>query len=135
MFRRLIPFTGEGKRNALNRRAEDGGRTMIRKIFAVLLLSLALNACEPAANDNNANVNGPAKTNSNNQASPAVATPQPTPSVKTELKVGDKVKVARNGASVDATVVAIDEKAGKATVRVQGEEKDTTVNLNTVTKP
>ena len=107
---------------------------MIRKIFAVLLLSLSLNACEPAANDNNANANGPAKTNANSQASPAAATPQPTPSVKTEVKVGDKVKVARNGASLDATVVAIDEKAGKATVRVQGEEKDTIVNLDSLTK-
>jgi transcription antitermination factor NusG len=107
---------------------------VIRKIFAVLLLSLSLNACEPATNDNNANANGPAKTNTNSQASPAAATPQPTPSVKTELKVGDKVKVARNGGSVDAMVVAIDEKAGKATVRVHGEEKDTTVDLDKVTK-
>lgn len=108
---------------------------MTRKIFAVMVLSLALTACEPATTDNNANANSPARANTNSQASPAAATPQLAPSVKTELKVGDKVKVARNGASVDATVIAVDEKAGKATVKVQGEEKDTTVDLDKVTKP
>ena len=109
---------------------------MTTKIFAVILLSLALTACEPATTDNNPNSNNPSKTNSNNQASPAppvTSTPQPSPTVKAELKAGDKVKVAVNGSAVDATVVAVDEKAGKATVRLQGDSKDTIVSLDKVT--
>jgi transcription antitermination factor NusG len=107
-----------------------------RKIFAVMILSLGLTACEPATTDNNANSNGPAKANTNSQApGPAASiTPPPSPSVKAELKAGDRVKVASDGSSVDATVVAVDEKAGKVTVRIQGEGKDTTVSLDNVTK-
>ena len=109
---------------------------MTRKIFAVMLLSLALTACESATPDNNANATSPAKANTNNQApSPAASTtPQPSPTVKAELKAGDKVKVAKNGSFVDATVVAVDEKAGNVTVRIQGDSKDTTVSLDNVTK-
>jgi transcription antitermination factor NusG len=109
---------------------------MTRKIFAVMLLSLGLTACEPATTDNNANSNGPAKANTNSQApGPAASiTPPPSPSVKAELKAGDRVKVASNGSSVDATVVAVDERAGKVTVRIQGQGKDTTVSLDNVTK-
>ena len=109
---------------------------MTRKIFAVMLLSLALTACEPATTDNNTNATSPAKENANSQApTPAASpTPQPSPSVKVELKAGDKVKVARNGSFVDATVVAVDEKAGKVTVRIQGDSKDTTVNPGDVTR-
>lgn len=107
---------------------------MTRKIFAVMLLSLGLTACEPATTDNNAN--SPAKANTNSQApTPAASpTPQPSPSVKAELKAGDKVKVADNGSFVDATVVAVDEKAGKVTVKLQGNGKDTTVSLDNVAK-
>ncbi len=109
---------------------------MTSKIFAVMLLSLALTACESATPDNNANATSPAKANTNNQIpTPAASTtPQPSPSVKVELKAGDKVKVAANGTSVDATVVAVDEKVGKVTVRIQGDGKDTTVSLDSVTK-
>jgi transcription antitermination factor NusG len=109
---------------------------MTLKIFAVMLLSLALTACESATTDNNANATGPAKANTNSQApTPAASpTPQPSPPVKAELKAGDKVKVAGNGSLVDATVVAVDEKAGKVTVRIQGDRKDTTVSLDNVTK-
>ena len=35
--------------------------------------------------------------------------------------------------SVDATVVAVDDKAGKVTVRLQGDSKDTMVSLDKVT--
>jgi transcription antitermination factor NusG len=110
---------------------------MTRKIFAVMILSLALTACESATPDNNANATSPAKANTNNQApNPAASTtPQPSPTVKAELKAGDKVKVAKNGSFVDATVVAVDEKAGNVTVRIQGDGKDTTVSLDNVTKP
>ena len=109
---------------------------MIRKIFAVMLLSLALTACEPATTDNNSNTNGSAKANTNGQApTPAASpTPQPSPTVKAELKAGDRVKVAKNGSFVDARVVAVDETAGKVTVRIQGDGKDTTVSLDNVTK-
>ncbi len=109
---------------------------MTRKIFAVMLLSLALTACESATPDNNANATSPTKANTNNQAAnPAASTtPQPSPTVKAELKAGDKVKVASNGSVADATVVAVDEKAGKVTVRIQGDSKDTTVSLDNVTK-
>ena len=109
---------------------------MTSKVFAVMLLLLALTACESATPDNNANANGSAKANTNGQAPTPAATPtpQPSPSVKAELKAGDKVKVASNGSFADATVVAVDEKAGKVTVRIQGDGKDTTVSLDNVTK-
>jgi len=101
-----------------------------------MLLSLALTACESATPDNNANATSPAKPNTNNQAPnpAAINTPQPSPTVKAELKPGDRVKVAGNGSFVDATVVAVDEKTGKVTVRIQGDGKDTTVSLDSVTK-
>jgi transcription antitermination factor NusG len=103
---------------------------MIRKIFAVTLLSLGLTACEPATTDN------PSKANSNSQTPTIAAStaPQSSPAVKAELKAGDKVKVAGKGSPVDATVVAVDEKAGKVTVRIQGDANDTTVSLDNVTK-
>jgi transcription antitermination factor NusG len=109
---------------------------MTRKIFAVMLLSLALTACESATTDNNANATSPATANTNSQPSiPAASpTPQPSPSVKAELKAGDKVKVGGNGSFVEATVVTVDEKAGKVTVRIQGDLKDTRVDLDKVTK-
>jgi transcription antitermination factor NusG len=109
---------------------------MISKVFAVVLLSLALTACESATTGNNANSTAPEKPNTNNQAPPPAAspTPQPSPPARAELKAGDKVKVDGNGSSVDATVVAVDEKAGKVTVRVKGDAKDTTVSLENVTK-
>jgi hypothetical protein len=49
-------------------------------------------------------------------------------------KAGDKVKVTINGAAVEATVVSIDEKVLKATVKVQGETKERTVNLSDIVK-
>jgi hypothetical protein len=39
-----------------------------------------------------------------------------------------------NGAAVEATLVSIDEKAAKATVKVQGETKERTVNLSDIVK-
>ena len=107
---------------------------MYRMIFAVMLLSLALTGCESATTDNNTNATNPAKANTNSQAPAPAATPQPSPSVKAELKAGDKVKVAGNESTMDATVVSVDEKAGKVTVRIQGEGKDTTVSLDNVSK-
>jgi len=105
---------------------------MSTKLFAVMLLALTLAACEHTTNDNNANSTNPAKAST--PAPVASPTPEASPSARAELKAGDKVKVAANGASVDATVVAVDEKAGKITVRRKGDTKDTTVSLADVTK-
>jgi transcription antitermination factor NusG len=108
---------------------------MTTKIFAIMLLSLALTACEPAATENNSNANSPAKANTNGQApAPAATTPEASPSVKAELKAGDKVKVANQGSFAEGTVVSVDEKAGKVTVRLTGESKDKTVAVGDVTK-
>ena len=65
----------------------------------------------------------------------AEATPAPAASTTNtpQFKAGDKVKVKTNGASIDATVVSVDEKLGKVTVKLSsGAEK--TVALSDVTK-
>ena len=100
---------------------------MTTKLIAVLALCVLIAACEPATD-----VAKPA-------ASPAAqsTTPAPSPSPEataTAWKTGDKVKVTINGAAVEATVVSIDEKALKATVKVQGETKERTVNLSDIVK-
>ena len=105
---------------------------MIKKLFAVLLLSLAAAACESNPTETKEASPSPAA-----QVSP---TPAPSPSVESSpgaaaaWKAGDKVKVTINGSAVEATVVSIDEKAGKATVKVQGETKERTVNLSDIVK-
>jgi sRNA-binding protein len=58
----------------------------------------------------------------------------PPASAVAAWKAGDKVKVTINGSAVEATVVSIDEKAAKATVKVQGETKERTVNLSDIVK-
>lgn len=104
---------------------------MTKKLFVVVLLSLTLAACEPSSTDNA------------NKASstPVAATPaQPSPtteplaSVKPPVKAGDKVKVTTNGSATDATVVSVDEKAGKVTVKIQGQKEEKTVALADVVK-
>ena len=50
------------------------------------------------------------------------------------LKTGDKVNVRINGSAIEATIVAIDEKAAKATIKLQGETKERTVNLSDIVK-
>ena len=112
---------------------------MTMKLFAVVLLALALSACDSSSapentTDANKNVEHPATASpspgANDQATPApVASTPNTP----QLKAGDKVKVKTNGSSSDATVVSVDEKLGKVTVKLSsGEEK--TVALSDVTK-
>lgn len=103
---------------------------MTRKLIVMLALSFALSACESATLENNSNGNT-AKPSATTQT-PALSTPPQEASpaaVRSELKAGDKVKVTVNGASVQATVVSVDEKAGKVTVRVEGEKQDRTVAL------
>jgi hypothetical protein len=104
---------------------------MTKKLFAIVLLSLTLAACEPST-DNNSN----AKPNTPAAATPAPVTPspEPSPSVKPQVKAGDKVKITINGTATDATVVSVDEKAGKVTVKVQGQKEDKTVAIADVIK-
>jgi len=106
---------------------------MTKKLFAIVLLSLTLAACEPAGTENS---NNNAKPNTQAASTPASVTPspEPSPSVKPLVKAGDKVKITINGTATDATVVSVDEKAGKATVKVQGQKEEKTVALADVTK-
>lgn len=106
----------------------------MKKIFALALLSLSLAACEPSSTDNS-NANKP------NSSTPVAATPapvSPTPepvaSVKPQVKAGDKVKVTINGSVADATVVSVDEKAGKVTVKISGQKKEKTVAIGDIVK-
>jgi len=107
---------------------------MTMKIFAVALLALALTACESSTeNTNNGNENRPAATTP--AATPAATvSPVSTPAAATQFKAGDKVKVMLNGSSSDATIVSVDEKAGKATVKIAGQKEDKTVALSAVSK-
>ena len=98
---------------------------MIKKLSAVLLLSLMVAACE-----SNPTETKDAKPSPATQTSP---TPAPSPSAEistpAQWKVGDKVRVTLNGSVVEASIVSLDEKAGKATIKVQGEAKERVVNL------
>ena len=104
---------------------------MMKKVFAIVLLSLGLAACEPSATDNS-------NANSNTRApnGPVAATPAPEPaaSPKPELKAGDKVKVTVGGTASEATVVSVDEKSGKATVRIPGQKEEKTVAIADIVK-
>ena len=111
---------------------------MNKKICAMLLLSLAISACNSNSagtnsNANNANANVPAQASPTVSPSPAQASPTVSPSATTAppapLKAGDKVRIMVNGSATEATVVSVDEKLGKVTVRVQGESKDRTVAI------
>jgi hypothetical protein len=111
---------------------------MTIKILAVAFLALALTACESGTeNANNSDANKPAATSP--AATPATisspaSTPAASPVAATTLKAGDKVKVTLNGSASEATVVSVDEKAGKATVKIQGQKEDKTVAISAVSK-
>ena len=104
---------------------------MSTKLLAVLSLCVLIAACEPAPD-----ATKPAAT----PATQSTATPAPSPSpeataaVPAAWKAGDKVKVTINGSAVEATIVSIDEKTAKATVKVPGETKERTVNLSDIVK-
>src|SRR5215210_7247592 len=106
---------------------------MTTKLIAVLALCVLIAACEPATD-----VTKPAAS----PATQSTATPAPSPSPEATaptasaaaLKTGDKVKVTINGSPVEATVLSIDEKAAKATIKVQGETKERTVNLSDIVR-
>jgi sRNA-binding protein len=107
---------------------------MTKKLFAVVLLSLTLAACEPASTDNNANANN-AKPNTNTPAAtPAPVAPSPEPSAPVKLKAGDKVKATIDGSATDATVVSVDEKSGKVTLKIQGQKDEKTIAIADVVK-
>jgi hypothetical protein len=109
---------------------------MTKKLFAVALLSLTLAACEPASTENNSNANSNATPNTPAASTPAPVSPSPEPgaSVKPPIKAGDKVKVTINGAATDATVVSVDEKVGKVTVKLQAQKEEKTVAIADVIK-
>ena len=110
---------------------------MTIKILAVAFLALALTACE-SENSNNSNENKPAAStpaqSTPAQASPAASPAGQAPATSTQLKAGDKVKVNVNGSTSDGTVVSVDEKAAKVTVKIPGQKEDKTVALSAVTK-
>ena len=109
---------------------------MTTKLFAVVLLALALAACDSSStpeSTTNANRNAsPGTSASPNTGANEQVTPAPAP-VTPQFKAGDKVKVKSNGSSSDATVVSVDEKLGKVTVKLSGGEEKT-VALSDVTK-
>ena len=109
---------------------------MTKKLFAVMLLSLTLAACEPGSTDNNSNSKSNATPNTPAASTPAPVLPSPEPSaaLKPQVKAGDKVKVTINGSARDATVVSVDEKAGKVTVKLQGQKEEKTVAIADVIK-
>jgi transcription antitermination factor NusG len=106
----------------------------MKKILAIALLSFALSACESGPADNS-NSNKPADTPA--AVTPAAVTPTPaaSPAAQVEIKAGDKVKVTISGVATEATVVSVDEKAGKATVKVHGQKEDKVVALSDILKP
>ena len=105
----------------------------MKRIITVALMSMALTACESGTAENGNNNGSPSPASTQAPATPA-ATPEASPSAAAQFKTGDKVKVNSNGTVMTATVVSIDEKGGKITVRVDGEKQDKTVAIAEVTK-
>jgi cellulase/cellobiase CelA1 len=126
----MVSTACESRRVLPKAKLKKGKTSMIKKVFAVLLLSLAAAACE--STETKEATPSPAA-----QVSP---TPAPSPSVESSpaaavaWKAGDKVKVTINGSAVAATIVSVDEKAAKATVKVGGETRERTVNLSDIAK-
>ena len=106
---------------------------MTTKLLAVLALCVLIAACEPATDETKPTASPATPSSSSPASSPS---PEPTVPASTVAawKAGDRVKVTLNGSAVEATVVSIAEKAGKATIKVQGETKERTVNLAEIVK-
>jgi sRNA-binding protein len=107
---------------------------MTKTLFAIVLLSLTLAACEPAGTDNNSNANNAKPNTAASTPAPVAPSPEPSAAVKPQVKAGDKVKVTLNGAATDATVVRVDEKSGKVTLKLQGQKEEKTVAIADVVK-
>ena len=111
------------------------GRTIMMKIFAIALLALALTACESSTeNANSSNDNKPAAATPAPATPAATASPATSPVASLQFKAGDKVKVTTNGSSTEATVVSVDEKAGKVTVKMAGQKDEKTVAISAIVK-
>ena len=106
---------------------------MTTKLLVVLSLCVLTAACEPGSEVTKPAASPATQSTSTPGPSPSVEAPAPASAVA-GWKAGDKVKVTINGAVVEATIVSIDEKAAKATVKVQGETKERTVNLSDIVK-
>ena len=108
----------------------------MKRLFALLLLSTALSACDSSTADNAANNNS--RTAGNQTAATPAATPATTPestaATASQFKAGDKVKVKIEGKPADATVVSIDSKTNHATVKLAG-GAEKTVPVSDVSKP
>lgn len=100
---------------------------MTTKILAMIGLALLISACE-----SNSNETTPSPSPTAQPTATVAASPSPAPAAT--LKAGDEVRVTINGSAVAATIVSIEDKAGKATVKVQGETKERTVNLSEIVK-
>jgi len=105
----------------------------MKKILAIALLSFAITACESNPTDDS-NAVKPTNAAPAATAAPATPTPEMSPAAKIELKAGDRVKVTMNGVATEATIVSIDERTGRATVKIQGEKENKIVALSDVVK-
>src|SRR5260370_40092707 len=108
---------------------------MTKKILAATLLSLTFKACESSGTDNS-NANSNTKPMNQAVSTPAPAsTPELSPSPAAQLKAGEAVKVSINGSPAEATVVSVDEKAGKVVVKLKSDGKEKSVAIGDVKKP
>ncbi len=109
---------------------------MTKRILLITLLSLAFSACESNGTENS-NTNTNARPNNQVVSTPAPASPTPetSPSAVAQPKAGEAVRVSINGSVVDATVVSIDEKTGKAVVKLKSDGKEKTVAIGELKKP
>jgi hypothetical protein len=105
---------------------------MTTKIFAVLALALFISACEPTSTETNPSPSPTAQPAATPASTTSAEADHPAPNVA--FKAGDKVKVTINGSAIEATIVSVDDKAGKAVIKVAGETKERTVNLSEIVK-
>ena len=109
---------------------------MTKKILAATLLSMAFTACESTGPENsNANSNTKPIDQTVSTPAPASPTPEPSPSAAAQLRAGEVVKVSINGSVAEATVVSVDEKAGRVVVKLKSDGKEKTVAIGEVKKP
>jgi len=109
---------------------------MTKKILAVTLLSLAFTACESSGPENsNANSNTKPIDQTVSTPAPASPTPKPSPSAAAQLRAGEVMQVSINASVAEATVVSVDEKAGKAIVKLKSDGKEKSVAIGDVKKP
>ena len=105
---------------------------MTIKILAVLALALFISACEPNATETNPSPSPTVQTTATPASAPSSEVDHPAANIA--LKTGDKVKVTINGSAVEATIVSLDDKSGKAVVKVAGETKERTVTRSEIVK-